>query len=60
MFHTNRSSLAADGGNNQVSIDMVLKNCNAKLAQWNVTWEHEMRMGEEHETSTSIHYLIVC
>jgi len=44
MFHTNRSSLAADGGNSQVNIDMVLKNCNAKLAQWNVTWEHEMRM----------------
>ncbi|KAH7906062.1 fungal-specific transcription factor domain-containing protein [Hygrophoropsis aurantiaca] len=41
MFHTNRS--LADNGNNQVNIDIVLKNCNSKLAQWTTTWEHEMR-----------------
>ncbi|KAG1778609.1 fungal-specific transcription factor domain-containing protein [Suillus placidus] len=41
MFHTNRS--LSDGGNSQVNIDMVLKNCNGKLALWTSTWEHEMR-----------------
>lgn len=41
MFHTNRS--LSDGGNSQVNIDMVLKNCNAKLALWTSTWDHEMR-----------------
>lgn len=50
MFHTNKNALAADGGNSQVNIDMILKNCNAKLARWSTTWEHEMRMGE-HEIS---------
>lgn len=53
MFHTNRStSLGPDGGNSQVNIDMILKNCNAKLAQWNATWEHEMRRGEKHKISS--------
>ncbi|KAH7921484.1 hypothetical protein BV22DRAFT_1038606 [Leucogyrophana mollusca] len=42
MFHTNRS-LTDGGENNQVNIDVVLKNCNSKLAQWMATWEHEMR-----------------
>jgi hypothetical protein len=41
MFHTNRS--LSDGGNSQVNIDMVLKNCNGKLALWTTTWDHEMR-----------------
>ncbi|KIJ69549.1 hypothetical protein HYDPIDRAFT_172916 [Hydnomerulius pinastri MD-312] len=41
MLHTNRSLV--DGGNGQVNIDMALKNANAKLAQWNTKWDHEMQ-----------------
>lgn len=51
MFHTNRS--LSDGGNSQVNIDMVLKNCNAKLALWTSTWDHEMRKGDERDISYS-------
>lgn len=43
MLHINRS--VTDCGNGQASIDIALKNANAKLGQWSTRWEGELRKG---------------
>jgi hypothetical protein len=47
------SSTRATGANhNDLSYDVVLRNCNGKLTQWMDTWEREMQRGMVLDTGS--------
>ncbi|EGO21638.1 hypothetical protein SERLADRAFT_351153 [Serpula lacrymans var. lacrymans S7.9] len=55
MVYTNRN--LSDGSSTDVNVDIVLKNCNGKLAQWMITWENEMqRAGGESFHFSFLHF----